>query len=158
MISFRYAVRNDISLIMEFTKKLAEHEGDVTAVKASEKMLEKWIFDKKKAEVLFLLYNNKEVGFCLFIESFASYLGCGTIFIDDLYVDKEYRGRGFGKNLLQKIAEIAKERECGRLEWLCFRNNLSSMEFYQHMNASLTDSCAVFRVTGKQIDELIELE
>ena len=112
MIDFRYAVRKDAHLILEFTKKLAEHEGDITAVKASEEMLEKWIFDKKKAEVLFLMENKKEVGYCLFIEGFAAYTGCGTIFIDDLYVDEVFRGKGYGKKLLQKMAEIAKEREC----------------------------------------------
>lgn len=153
-LSFRYATRKDVDLIYSFILKLAEYEGMPEAVKASKSMIEEWMFDRKKAEVLFAVLDDKEIGFSLFYESFAAYVGRGGIFIDDLFICPEFRGKGYGKELLKEMAKIALERECGRLEWLCLRDNIPSMKFYQHMGAKMTDECVVYRVTG---DELIKL-
>ena len=153
-IKFRYATREDIDLVYTFIKKLADYEGMPEAVKASKEMIEEWMFERKSAEVVFAVLNDKEIGFSLFYESFAAYVGKGGIFIDDLYIEPEYRGKGYGKQLLRKMAEIALERECGRLEWLCLRENAPSIEFYKKMGAHMTDECVVFRVTG---DDLLNM-
>ena len=153
-LEFRYATQDDIDLVYTFIKKLADYEGMPEAVKASKEMIEDWMFTRNKAEVLFAMIDAKEIGFSLFYESFAAYVGKGGIFIDDLYIEPEYRGKGYGKQLLKKMAEIALERECGRLEWLCLRDNLPSMEFYKRMGAKMTDECVVFRVTGDALNTL----
>ena len=145
-LEFRYATREDIDLIYTFIKKLAQYEGMPEAVKASKEMVEDWMFNRKRAEVLFAVLDEKEIGFSLFYESFAAYVGKGGLFIDDLYIDPEYRGKGYGKQLLSKMASIALERECGRLEWLCLRENTPSMEFYKKIGAKMTDECVVFRM------------
>ena len=153
-LDFRYAIRDDVNLIYSFILKLAEYEGMPEAVKASKAMIEEWMFDRKKAEVIFAVLDGIEIGFSLFYESFAAYVGKGGIFIDDLFICPEFRGKGYGKELLKEMARVALERECGRLEWLCLRDNTPSMKFYQHMGAKMTDECVVYRVTG---DELIKL-
>lgn len=154
LLTFRYATREDIDLIYAFIKKLAEYEGMPEAVKASKEMIEEWMFERKKAEVLFAVLDEKEIGFSLFYESFAAYVGKGGIFIDDLFICPEFRGKGYGKELLRKMAQIALERECGRLEWLCLRDNTHSMKFYQHMGAKMSDECVVYRVTGEELNKL----
>ncbi len=153
-LSFRYANREDVDLIYDFIKQLAAYEGMPEAVKASKDMIEEWMFDRRKAEVLFAVLDEKEIGFSLFYESFAAYVGKGGIFIDDLFICPEYRGKGYGKVLLKEMAKIALKRECGRLEWLCLRDNTPSMNFYQHMGAKMSDECVVYRVTGEELKGL----
>ena len=116
MMNFRYANENDCALILEFIKKLAEYEKMSDEVVATEALLKEWIFQKQKAEVLFVLDGEKEVGFALFFHNFSTFLSRAGIYLEDLYVLSEYRGKGYGKGLLQKLAQIAKERGCGRLE------------------------------------------
>ena len=150
-LDFRYATRDDVNLIYSFILKLAEYEGMPEAVKASKAMIEEWMFDRKKAEVIFAVLDGIEIGFSLFYESFAAYVGKGGIFIDDLFICPEFRGKGYGKELLKEMSKIALKRECGRLEWLCLRDNTPSMNFYQHMGAKMTNECVVYRVTGEEL-------
>lgn len=154
-ITFRYAKKDDISLIYSFIKKLADYEGMSEAVKVTEESLNEWLFERKCAEVVFVMADNREVGFSLFFENFAAYTGRGGIFIDDLYVEPDFRGRGIGKALFQKMAEIALERGGVRLEWLCLKENKPSIGFYQHMGATLIEECAVFRATGEALKEIL---
>ena len=96
---------------------------------ATEELLREWIFEKKKAEVLFALEDGKEVGFALFFYNFSTFLGRAGIYLEDLFVLPEYRGRGYGKGLLRELARIAVEQRCGRLEWSCLDWNRPSMSF-----------------------------
>ena len=96
-VNFRYAERNDVALILCFIKELADYEKMLNEVVADEKTLEEWIFDKQKAEVIFALEDNKEVGFALFFHNFSTFLGKAGIYLEDLYVRPEYRGKGYGK-------------------------------------------------------------
>lgn len=155
-LTFRYATSEDVPLIHSFIIKLAEYEGMPEPVKSTEEMIEEWMFVRKKAEVIFAILDEKEIGFSLFYESFAAYVGKGGIFIDDLYIEPEYRGKGYGKALIQRMAEIALERDCGRLEWYCLRDNKPSMEFYQHMGAVPADECVIFRATGTILQKILE--
>ena len=116
-MEFRYAGKEDSALILNFIRQLAAYEKMSDQVIATEELLREWIFEKQKAEVLFVLADGKEVGFALFFNNFSTFLGRAGIYLEDLFVLPEYRGRGYGKALLSKLAQITLERGCGRLEW-----------------------------------------
>ena len=113
-MTFRYAERKDVNLILQFIKELADYEKMLNEVVATPELLEEWIFDKNKAEVIFAMEDSKEVGFALFFHNFSTFLGRSGIYLEDLYVKPECRGKGYGKALLTKLAQIAVERGCGR--------------------------------------------
>ena len=146
-LSFRYANENDVSLILQFIRELAEYEKMLDQVVASEELLREWIFEKGKAEVIFALEGGREVGFALFFHNFSTFLGRAGIYLEDLYVRPESRGKGYGKALLRQLARIAVERGCGRLEWWCLDWNrthegLDRIPFCRRNPAS---ACAVTR-------------
>ena len=116
-LTFRFAEEKDCGLILYFIKELASYEKMLDEVVATEEILREWIFEKKKAEVIFACEDGKEIGFALFFHNFSTFLGRAGIYLEDLYVAPEYRGKGYGKALLKKLAQIAVERGCGRLEW-----------------------------------------
>ena len=155
-VSFRYAEIKDIPLIFQFVRKLADYEQIPEAVFATEELLEEWMFEKQRAEVVFAIVNGKEIGFSFFYQTFPAYLGKGGLYIDDLFIDQEYRGKGYGKKLLGHMAEIALERGCGRLEWCCLDWNESSMNFYRSLGAVPLDECTIFRASEKVIKKLAE--
>lgn len=155
-INFRYAGRNDVPLILRFVKELAEYEKLQDEVVADEKTLEEWLFDRQKAEVIFALEDGKEVGYALFFHNFSTFLGRAGIYLEDLYVQPEYRGRGHGKGLLKKLASIAVERGCGRLEWSCLDWNRPSIDFYLSLGAQPMSDWTVYRLTGNTLTELAE--
>ena len=140
-IEFRNAQREDTPLILAFIRELADYEHMLDEVVADEVLLENWIFDKEKAEVLFVLEDGKEVGFALFFHNFSTFLGRGGIYLEDLYVRPEARGKGYGRALLKKLASIAVERGCGRLEWWCLDWNAPSIAFYRSLSQVLTFIC-----------------
>lgn len=150
----RYATRQDVRLILQFIKELAEYEHMLDEVIADEKILEEWIFDKQKAEVIFALKGDKEVGFALFFHNFSTFLGKAGVYLEDLFVRPEYRGKGYGKGLLTKLAQIAVERGCGRLEWSCLDWNKPSIDFYRSMGAVPMDDWTVYRITGETLAAL----
>lgn len=151
---FRNAGREDVPLILWFIKELASYEELLEEVIADEKTLEEWIFEKKKAEVIFVMEEGKEVGFVLFFHNFSTFLGRSGIYLEDLYVMPEYRGKGYGKGLLKELARIAVERGCGRLEWWCLDWNRSSIEFYLTLGAEPMSDWTVYRITGETLAEL----
>ncbi len=155
-VTFRYAQREDVSLILKFIKGLAEYEKMLNEVVADEKLLEEWIFDRQKAEVLFAMVDGKEIGFALFFHNFSTFLGRAGIYLEDLFVLPEYRGKGYGKALLKKLASIALERECGRLEWWCLDWNRPSIDFYLSLGAEPMSDWTVYRVTGERLKKLGE--
>ena len=153
-VSFRNAERADTPLILEFIRKLAAYEKMENEVVADEKTLEAWIFDKQKAEVIFALEGEKEVGFALFFHNFSTFLGRAGIYLEDLYVEPAYRGKGYGKALLKKLASIAAERGCGRLEWWCLDWNRPSIDFYLSLGAEPMSDWTVYRIAGKTLQDL----
>lgn len=153
-LSFRYASREDVSLILKFIKDLALYEKLENEVVATEEILEEWLFDKEKAEVIFALENEKEIGFALFFHNFSTFLGRSGIYLEDLYVMEEYRGKGYGKCILQKLAQIAVERGCGRLEWWCLDWNQTSIDFYLSLGAEPMKDWTVYRITGETLTSL----
>ncbi|MBR4550717.1 MAG: GNAT family N-acetyltransferase [Oscillospiraceae bacterium] len=154
MINYRYATEQDVPLILYFIRSLAEYEHMADEVVATEALLPEWIFEKRKAEVIFALEDGKETGFALFFHNFSTFLGRAGIYLEDLFVLPEYRGKGYGKGLIQTLARIAVERGCGRLEWWCLDWNTPSIEFYHSLGAVPMDEWTVYRITGNTLLEL----
>ena len=150
----RYATESDVPLILNFIKELADYEQMSDCVEANTELLREWIFDKKIAEVLIAVDDGVEVGFALFFHKFSTFLGKGGIYLEDLYVRPEYRHRGHGLRLIKKLAAIAIERGCGRIEWTCLDWNKSSIDFYHSIGARSLDQWKIFRVDGDQISNL----
>lgn len=155
-MEFRYAEEKDASLILQFIKELADYEKMLDEVIATEELLKEWIFEKKKAEVIFALEAGREVGFALFFHNFSTFLGRAGIYLEDLYVKPEYRGKGYGKAILKKLTQIAVERGCGRLEWWCLDWNKPSIDFYLSMGAEPMEDWTVYRIAGDTLRQLAE--
>ena len=153
-MKIRFAERTDIVAILGLIKELARYEEMEHAVIADESLLEEWIFDKEKAEVILAIEDDVVIGMALFFHNFSTWLGRAGIYLEDLYVKPEYRGRGFGKALLSKLAEITVERECGRLEWACLDWNKPSIDFYLSVGAVPMDEWTTYRLTGEALKEL----
>ena len=151
---FRFANENDCRLILKFIRSLAKYEKMEDEVVATEALLREQLFKKKKAEVLFVMDGDKEVGFALFFHNFSTFLGRAGIYLEDLYVRPAYRGRGYGKVLLRELAHIAVNRGCGRLEWACLDWNQPSIDFYKSLGAVPMDEWTVYRAAG---DTLLEM-
>ena len=153
-VNFRFAKRQDVPLILKFIRELAEYEKMLDEVVADEAMLEEWLFDKEKAEVIFACLDDKEIGFALFFHNFSTFLGRAGLYLEDLYVLPEYRGNGYGKALLKKLAAIAVERQCGRLEWCCLDWNQPSIDFYLALGAKPMSDWTTYRIAGKTLNDL----
>ena len=154
--TIRYAERKDTGLILKFIKELAKYEKMEQEVVATEELLEEWIFDKQKAEVIFGMEDGQEIGFALFFHNFSTFLGRAGLYLEDLYVLPQFRGKGYGKAILKKLAAIAVERGCGRLEWWCLDWNKSSIDFYRSLGAEPMDERTTYRITGQTLKDLAE--
>jgi GNAT superfamily N-acetyltransferase len=152
----RFAERRDIPSILGFINGLAVYEHMEDQVVATEALLDTWLFEKKKAEVLLVEDEEagRDVGFALFFHNFSTFLGRAGIYLEDLFVQPEFRGKGYGKALITRLASIAVERGCGRLEWSCLDWNEPSITFYKSLGAVPMDGWTVYRVTGKRLLEL----
>ncbi len=154
-LTFRNASEEDVGLILEYIRKLADYEKRLDEVIATEEELKKWIFDKNQAEVIFALEDGKEIGFALFFLSFSTYISNVNLHLEDLFIDPEYRGKGYGKALLKKLAKIVVERGYGRFEWTCLSWNQPSIDFYLSLGAKQMD-WNVFHLTGDELKKLAE--
>ena len=155
-LSFRNAERRDAPLILQFVRELADYENMLGEVVADESTLETWIFDRQRAEVIFALENGREIGFALFFHNFSTFLGRAGLYLEDLYVRPQYRRRGYGRAMLKKLAEIAVERGCGRLEWWCLDWNRPSIDFYLSLGAEPMSDWTVSRISGDTLTRLAE--
>lgn len=154
--SFRSAERRDVPLILRYIRELARYEKLEEEVVATEEILEEWLFDKEKAEVIIAMAEGKEVGFALFFHNFSTFLGRAGIYLEDLYVEPAHRGQGIGTALLRELARIAVARGCGRLEWWCLDWNTPSIEFYRSLGAEAMDDWTVYRISGETLGKLAE--
>jgi len=155
--TYRFATPADTGLILDFIRQLAIYEKMEDQVVATEALLQEWIFEKGKAEVIFALEGEKEVGFALFFHNFSTFLGRAGIYLEDLFVLPDYRGKGYGKGLLCQLAKIAVQRGCGRLEWACLNWNQPSIDFYLSMGAQPMNDWKVYRLTGETLKNAAEL-
>lgn len=150
----RFADETDVSLILSFIRELANYEGMLMKVVATEDILRESLFERKMAEVIIAELDDKPVGFALFFHNFSTFLGRPGLYLEDLYIKPEVRGKGLGKILLSFLAKLALDRKCGRLEWWCLDWNESSIEFYKQQGAVSMDDWTVFRVHDEALDDL----
>ena len=155
-LTFRFAEEQDTPLILDFIRRLADYEHLLDQVVADEATLADQLFEKKNAEVLFALEDGKEVGFALFFHNFSTFLGRAGLYLEDLFVLPEYRGKGYGKAILQRLAAISLERGCGRMEWWCLDWNQPSIGFYKSLGAEPMSDWTVYRLTGEILRDLAE--
>lgn len=148
---FRCAQAGDEGKILFFIRELARYEKMEDQVVATPELLREWIFEKKKAEVIFPVVAGEEIGFALFFHNFSTFLGRAGLYLEDLYIRPEYRGRGYGKATLKELAGIAVRRGCGRLEWYCLDWNRPSIDFYLSLGAQPLDEWTTYRLTGETL-------
>jgi GNAT superfamily N-acetyltransferase len=156
-MKIRKAVRQDVPLILEFIKGIARYEKMENEVVATTELLEEQLFDKGRAEVIFVMEEGAEVGFALFFHNFSTFLGRGGLYLEDLFVYPEHRGKGYGKALFLELVRIANERGCGRMEWVCLNWNEPSIEFYRSMGAVSLDEWKTYRLTSDVMKKLTSL-
>lgn len=150
----RFATTNDVSIILGFIKELADYEKMSEDVVATEAILRESLFERKMAEVIIGEYKNEPIGFALFFHNFSTFLGKPGIYLEDLYVQPEMRGKGIGKKILSFLAKLAIDRKCGRLEWCCLDWNEPSIKFYKQLGASSMDDWTVYRLDDEALDQL----
>ncbi len=156
-LTIRPAARADIPLILQLIRDLALYErapGDVTA---TEERLQNVLFgDKPSAEVLIARDGDEAVGFAVFFHNFSTWLGRPGLYLEDLFVKPEQRGKGYGRALLGHLARIAQDRGCGRMEWAVLDWNRPAIDFYRKLGAKPMDEWTVFRMTDPEIRSLAQ--
>jgi GNAT superfamily N-acetyltransferase len=151
----RSAVEADVAIILSLIRELAEYERAPDAVVATEAGLRDVLFGpKRSAEVLLALENGEAVGFAVYFYNFSTWLGRPGLYLEDLFVRPAVRGKGFGRTLLKRLAQIAKERGCGRMEWAVLDWNDPAIQFYRKLGAEPMNQWTVFRLTEEGIAKL----
>lgn len=153
-LTFRFAEEKDVGTILFFIRELAEYEHLAGEVVATEALLREWIFEKGRAEVVFAMAEGREVGFALFFHNFSTFLGRSGLYLEDLFVLPQYRGRGYGRAILEHLAFLAAKRGCGRLEWWCLDWNQPSIDFYLSLGAEPMKDWTVYRLAGDTLQDL----
>lgn len=152
--SFRNANIDDASKILFFIKSIAEYEKMSDQVMNTEEMIKDYLFKKNRAEVIFILEDDKEVGFMLFFYNYSTFVGRSGIYLEDIFILPEYRHKGYGKKAFIHLAKIAKDRNCGRMEWVCLNWNQPSIDFYTSLGAIPMSDWTTYRLTENKIKEL----
>ena len=153
-VVFRFAKHDDCGLILQFIRDLAKYERMENDVVATELLLDEWIFEKRAAEVIFAIADDKEVAFALFFTSFSTFLGRAGLYLEDLFVLPEYRSRGIGTAMLKEMAKISNDRGYGRFEWACLDWNTTSIEFYRSLGAVAMNDWTTYRLSSDAINDL----
>lgn len=153
-LTIRFAVREDIPLLLAFIGELADYEHMPDAVVADPGEMASWMFERRVAEALIAEEDGVPVGMALFFHNYSTWLGRAGIYLEDLYVRPAYRGRGYGKALLARLAALTVERGCGRLEWACLDWNTPSIGFYRALGAVPMDEWTTYRLTGGALTAL----
>src|SRR5438128_12114442 len=155
MFAIRSAAEADVPLILQFIHDLAEYERLSHRVVATEERLCQSLFGSPRfAEVIIGEEDGAPVGFALFFHNYSTFLAQPGIYLEDLFVKPDARGRGYGKALLARLAQLARERGCGRVEWAVLDWNAPSIDFYKALGAAPMDEWTVFRLTGDALERL----
>jgi len=156
-LEIRPARATDVPVILQLIRDLATYERAPNEVTATEKGLTEVLFgEKPAAEVLLAFENETAVGFAVFFHNFSTWLGRPGLYLEDLFVRPEDRGKGYGRALLIHLAKIARERACGRMEWAVLDWNEPAIEFYHKLGAKPMNEWTVFRLTGDEIAKLAD--
>ena len=155
-LNIRKAIIEDVPLILKFIKELSIYEKMSEKVVATEDILRETLFgDKSYAEVLIPEIEEKPVGYALYFYNFSTFLGRPGLYIEDVFVSKEYRGRGIGTAFFKKCAYIAKENKCGRMEWIVLDWN-PARKFYEQMGAKPMKEWIIYRLKGNALDKMAD--
>ncbi|PNT91098.1 GNAT family N-acetyltransferase [Clostridium thermosuccinogenes] len=152
----RFAEEKDVGILLEMIKELAVYEKLLDEVTATEEILKDSLFHRKVAEAVIAEYEDKPVGYIIFFHNFSTFTGRPGIYLEDLYVRPEMRGKGLGKIMLAFLAKLAVERKCARFEWVCLDWNTPSIGFYKRMGAVPMDEWTIYRLTGSKLSELAD--
>ncbi|KUK89347.1 MAG: N-acetyltransferase GCN5 [Marinimicrobia bacterium 46_43] len=157
-VCLRFAQAGDSKQILEFIKSLAAYERMSDEVLATEETIKKTLFgDKAYAEVIFAELDGKAVGFALFFHNYSTFVSRPGLYLEDIYIYPEYRGRGIGKMMMTYLAKLAVERDCGRFEWSCLKWNKPSLDFYDSLGSETMDEWVTLRISGKKLRALAGL-
>lgn len=155
----RKAEINDAQIILIFIKELAAYENLEDSVVGTVEQVKKTLFSENpRAEVLILEDNGEPAGFALYFHNYSTFLCRYGIYIEDIYIREKYRGKGYGKAMLKKICHLAKERDCGRVEWWCLDWNKPSIDFYLKLGAEAMSDWTVYRLNRQEIEKIASTE
>jgi GNAT superfamily N-acetyltransferase len=144
-----------VQLILDFIREIAEYEKLVHEVVADKKTLRNTLFGKNKsAEVVIGYCQGKPVGYALFFYNYSSFIGRHGLYIEDIYIKPEHRGKGYGKAFMVYLARIARDKKCGRMEWAVLTWNEPSIKFYKKLGAVSMDDWRIFRLSGDALKKL----
>ena len=153
-VEIRKAERQDVPLLLEFIRGIAKYGKMENEVVASPNVLEQEMFDEHRAEAVFVVVDGREVGFALYFYNFSTFIGHSGLYLEDLFVWPEERGKGYGKALLLHLVKIAHEHHCGRMEWMSLDWNKPANDFYRSLGAVPIDDCTVFRLEAAAMERL----
>lgn len=154
-MEIRQALPEDVPQILDFIRGIARYEKMANEVVATEALLHEWLFEKQVAEVIFAEEAGRPVGFALYFYNFSTFVGRAGIYLEDLYVYPEHRGKGYGKALFMHLVQTAVQRGCGRMEWVCLDWNQPSIDFYRSMGAISMDGWSTYRLTQETLQALV---
>jgi GNAT superfamily N-acetyltransferase len=158
MVKIEKATRADVPSILHFITELAKYERMRKYVKATERDIEKNIFEDKRAEVILLKEDDKAIGFAVYYYAFSTFLARPTLHLEDFFVEKAERGKGYGKQVLQWLSKEALENGCLRFEWNCLEWNKPSMRFYEALGAKPLRGWIPYRLDGKELERMAKEE
>lgn len=154
MVKIRKTNKDDVETIFNFIKKIAKYEKLSNKVTGSEELLEKWLFDKKVAEVIFIETDNKVVGYALYFYNFSTFLTKPGLYLEDIFILEEYRNKGYGKMIFSYLINKAKEEGLGRMEWVVLDWNEPSINFYESLGAKAQDEWIIYRLDEEALNKL----
>lgn len=157
-ILIRRAERQDVPLLLDFIRGIARYEKMENEVIASPEVLEREMFDEHRAEAVFAVVDGREVGFALYFYNFSTFIGHSGLYLEDLFVWPEERGKGYGKALLLHLVRIAHEHHCGRMEWTCLNWNQPSIDFYLSLGAVPMNEWTIYRLDATALERLSKLK
>ena len=155
-LKFKRTIEQDIPVILDFIKQIAIYENMLDKVTATEESLKESIFDNNRAEALLIEFNNEVIGYIIYFFNFSTFVGREGIYLEDLYIKPEYRGKGIGKKSFEVLVNIAKENKCERLEWTCLDWNEPSLKFYKSIGAKQMNEWIIHRLDKEAIDKISE--
>lgn len=156
-LKIRETNEEDCSLILSLIKEMSEYEKLSDQVIATEESLKESIFSNNRAETVILELDGKAIGYALYFYNFSTFIGKSGLYLEDIFIKKEVRGKGIGKEVFKFLAKKAKEEGCKRVEWVCLNWNEPSIKFYKSLGAVSMDDWTIYRLTEKEINKLSEM-
>lgn len=153
-LCIRSAGKDETGIVLEYIRRIARFEKLEHQVETTEELLYDSLFVKKYAEVVLAILDDKPIGFALFFHNFSTFVGRPGLYLEDLYIDEEFRGKGYGKKVFLHLVSLAKERNCGRMEWTALNWNRNAIDFYHSLGATAMDEWTTFRLTEEGIAKL----